>query len=85
LLFIWQAGILKPYRYGISFQYYFKGYANIFKQDNKLKSYKEILNLQGDSLYWNLRTKYINPSEIAQIYACAGNKGRTLDMLNMPS
>ena len=63
------------------FSIYFKGYANIFKQDNKLKSYKEILNLQGDSLYWNLRTKYINPSEIAQIYACAGNKGRTLDML----
>jgi TolB-like protein len=64
-----------------AFSIYFKGKANIFKQDNKLKSYVEILNLQGDNLARNLRTKYINPTEIAQIYACAGNKRRTLDML----
>jgi tetratricopeptide (TPR) repeat protein len=63
------------------FSIYFKGTTNIFKQDNKLKSYEEILNLQGDSLVRNLGTKYINPTEIAQIYACAGNKGRTIDML----
>jgi len=63
------------------FSNYFKGYPNEFKQDNKSKSYYEILNLQGDSLYRNLENKYINPTEIAQIYACAGNKGRTLDML----
>jgi tetratricopeptide (TPR) repeat protein len=60
---------------------YFVGSANVFKNHDKQKSYKELLNLQGDSLAANLKTRYINPTEIAQIYACAGNKGRTLDML----
>jgi hypothetical protein len=68
-----------------TFSIYIKGNANMFKKYNKdynkSKSYEEILNLQGDSLARNLRTKYINPTEIAQIYACAGNKRRTLDML----
>jgi TolB-like protein len=64
-----------------AFSIYFKGYANIFKLNKTLKSYKELLNLQGDSLARILKTKYFNPSEIAQIYACAGNKVRTLDML----
>jgi TolB-like protein len=60
---------------------YFVDNANMFKnRDNQLK-YVEILNLQGDSLSANLKTSYINPTEIAQIYACAENKGRTLDML----
>jgi TolB-like protein len=63
------------------FSIYFKGYANIFKQNDTLKSYKEVLNLQGDSLTGNLKTRYINPTEIAQIYACAGNRGKTLEML----
>jgi TolB-like protein len=63
------------------FSIYFKGYTNIFKQNNSLRSYKEVLNLQGDSLTGNLKTRYINPTEIAQIYACAGNRGKTLEML----
>ena len=63
------------------FSIYFDGYANIFKQNNSSKSYTEILNLQGDSLSGNLKNKYINPTEIAQIYACAGNREKTLDML----
>ena len=44
-------------------------------------SYKELLNQQGDSLAVNLKTRYINPTEIAQIYACAENRTGTLDML----
>jgi len=63
------------------FSIFFKGFANMFKQRNTSLSYAEILNLQGDSLSGNLKTKYINPTEIAQIYACAENKERTLDML----
>jgi TolB-like protein/Flp pilus assembly protein TadD len=63
------------------FTSFFKDNANMFKnRDNQLK-YVEILNLQGDSLAANLKTSYINPTEIAQIYACAENKDRTLDML----
>jgi type II secretory pathway component PulF len=64
-----------------TFSTYFKGNANMFKKYYNMKSYEEILNLQGDSLAKNLKTRYINPTEIAQIYACAENKGRTLDML----
>jgi TolB-like protein len=64
-----------------AFRNYFRGHPNIFAQKNKSMSYKEILNLQGDSLAANLKTRYINPTEIAQIYACAENKTRTLDML----
>ncbi len=62
---------------------YFKGHSNIFSQKNKSNNYKEILNLQGDSLVRNLETRYINPTEIAQIYACAENKSGTLDMLEL--
>jgi tetratricopeptide (TPR) repeat protein len=63
------------------FSIFFEDNANMFKdRDNQLE-YAEILNLQGDSLSANLKTSYINPTEIAQIYACAENKGRTLDML----
>ena len=60
---------------------YFKGYANVFKERDLSRSYEEILNLQGDSLAGNLKNRHINSTEIAQIYACAGNKVRTLDML----
>lgn len=60
---------------------YFTGHTNMFKNHDPLNSYEEILNLQGDSLFINLKTRYINPTEIAQIYACAGNKEKTIDML----
>jgi tetratricopeptide (TPR) repeat protein len=63
------------------FSIYFKDYPNIFKQNDTSKSYKEVLNIQGDSLIRNLKTRYINPTEIAQIYACAGNREKTLEML----
>jgi hypothetical protein len=39
------------------------------------------LTLQTDSLIKQSTTKFIEPGEIAQIYACAGNKERTLEML----
>jgi TolB-like protein len=63
------------------FSIYFKGYTNFFKQDNKARRYVEVLNLQADSLAQNLQTRYINPTEIAQIYACAENKIGTIEML----
>jgi len=64
-----------------AFSTYFKGHKNYFAQKNTSLSYKEILNLQGDSLAANLKTRYINPTEIAQIYACAENRAGTLEML----
>lgn len=63
------------------FSSYFAGSPNVFKNNDKQKSYEEILNLQGDSLVINQETNYINPTEIAQIYACAGNMQKTIDML----
>jgi len=63
-----------------AFSIFFKDRANVFRHRSKM-SYKETLNLQGDSLYGNIKTNYINPSEIAQIYACAENRESTLDML----
>jgi TolB-like protein len=63
------------------FSNYFKDYPNVFKQRDLSWSYEQLLNIQGDSLAGNLENRHINSSEIAQIYACAGNKERTLDML----
>jgi TolB-like protein len=63
------------------YRLYFKGHVNMFKKNDASRSYQEILNLQGDSLAANLKTNYINPTEIAQIYACAGNREKTLEML----
>ncbi len=59
----------------------FKGYANVFDQGYATGGLTGALNLQADSLVKQLNTKFILPWEIAQIYACAGNKERTLDML----
>ena len=59
----------------------FKGFANVFDQGYANGGLASALNLQADSLAKQSKTKFIEPSEIAQIYACAGNKERTLDML----
>ena len=59
----------------------FKGYANVFDQGYAKGGLTGALNLQADSLVKKSMTKFIEPSEIAQIYACAGNKERTLEML----
>jgi TolB-like protein len=59
----------------------FKGYANVFDQGYANGGLTGALNLEADSLVKQSKTKFILPWEIAQIYACAGNKERTLDML----
>jgi TolB-like protein/lipoprotein NlpI len=59
----------------------FKGYANVFDQGYINGGLTGALNLQADSLVKKSNTKFISPCEIAQIYACAGNKERTLGML----
>jgi TolB-like protein len=59
----------------------FKGYANVFDQGYTKGGLTGALNLQADSLVKKSKTKFILPGEIALLYACAGNKERTLDML----
>ncbi len=59
----------------------FKGYANVFDQGYANGGLTGALNLEADSLVKQSKTKFILPFEIAQIYACAGNKERTLEML----
>ena len=59
----------------------FKGFANVFDQGYANGGLTGALNLEADSLVKQSKTKFILPWEIAQIYACAGNKERTLDML----
>ncbi len=59
----------------------FKDFVHVFDQVNAKADYISILNLEADTLVAQSKTKFINPSEIALIYACAGNKERTLDML----
>jgi TolB-like protein len=57
------------------------GYANVFDQGYTKGGLTGALNLQADSLVKKSKIKFIEPCEIAQIYACAGNKGLTLEML----
>ena len=59
----------------------FKGYAYVFDQGYANGGLTGALNLQADSLVKQSKTKFIEPSEIALLYACAGNKERTLEML----
>jgi TolB-like protein len=59
----------------------FKGYANVFDEGYANAGLTGALNLEADSLVKQSNTKFILPWEIAQIYACAGNKERTLEML----
>ncbi len=60
---------------------YLKDYANVFDQGYANGGLTGALNLQADSLVKKSKTKFILPFEIAQLYACAGNKERTLEML----
>ena len=59
----------------------FKGYANVFDQGYANGGLTGALNLQADSLVKQSKTKFIEPCEMAQLYACAGNKERALEML----
>jgi TolB-like protein len=65
----------------VDYSTFFKGYANVFDQGYANGGLAGALNLQADSLVIQSKTKFIEPGEIAQIYACAGNKERTLEML----
>src|SRR5664280_1718893 len=59
----------------------FKGYANVFDQGYANGGITGALNLEADSLVKKSKTKFIIPGEMALLYACAGNKERTLDMM----
>ncbi len=65
----------------VDYSIYFKGYANVFDQGFTKAGLTGALNLEADSLVKQSNTKFILPCEIAQLYACAGNKERTLEML----
>jgi len=65
----------------VYYRTFFKGYANVFDQGYANGGLTGALNLQADCLVKQSKTKFIEPSEIAQLYACAGNKERTLEML----
>ena len=65
----------------VDYSTYLKGYANVFDQGYANGGLTGALNLQADSLVKKSKTKFILPCEIAQLYACAGNKERTLEML----
>jgi TolB-like protein len=65
----------------VDYNTYFKGYANVFDQGYANGGLTGALNLQADSLVKESSTKFILPCEIAQLYACAGNKERTLELL----
>ncbi len=65
----------------VDFSTFLKGYANVFDQGYANGGFTGALNLEADSLVKQSKTKFILPCEIAQLYACAGNKERTLEML----
>jgi TolB-like protein/Tfp pilus assembly protein PilF len=60
----------------------FKDFVHVFDQANSKANYFSTLNLEADTLVAQSKTKFINPTEIALIYACTGNKERALDMLD---
>jgi hypothetical protein len=51
-------------------------------QVNTKADYISTLNHEADTLVAQSKTKFINPTEIALIYACTGNKERAMDMLD---
>jgi len=59
----------------------FNNFTHVFDQGYAKAGYVGALNLEADTLVAQSKTTYINPTEIAILYACAGNKKRALDML----
>jgi tetratricopeptide (TPR) repeat protein len=59
----------------------FKDFANVFDKGYAKGGYPGALNLEADTLVVQSKTAYFLPTEIAILYACAGNKKRALDML----
>ena len=60
----------------------FKDFVHVFDQVNAKADYASILNLEADTLVAQSKTKFINPTEIALIYACVGNKEQAMDLLD---
>jgi hypothetical protein len=60
----------------------FNNFMHVFDQANAKADYVSILNLEADTLVAQSKTKLINPTEIALIYACTGNKERAMNMLD---
>jgi TolB-like protein/Tfp pilus assembly protein PilF len=60
----------------------FKDFVHVFDLVNTKADYASILNLEADTLVAQSKTKLILPTEIAFVYACAGNKDRAMDMLD---
>jgi adenylate cyclase len=58
----------------------YQDFNHVFYQFEKL-GYTNTLNLEGDTLLSQSKSKYIPPADIAYIYSLAGNKERTLDCL----
>jgi len=59
----------------------FKNFTHVFDHGYVKANYVDALNREADTLVAQSTTTYINPTEIALLYACAGNKKRALDML----
>jgi tetratricopeptide (TPR) repeat protein len=59
----------------------FKDFVHVFDQGYAKAGYTGALNLEADTLIAQSKTYYIDPWEMACIYACAGNKERTIDLL----
>jgi len=60
----------------------YQDFDHVFNQFEKL-GYTDTLNLEGDTLLSQSKSKYIPPADIAYIYSLAGNKERTLDCLKL--
>jgi tetratricopeptide (TPR) repeat protein len=60
----------------------FKDFVHVFDRVNDTANYISILNLEADTLVAQSKTKFINPTEISLVYACAGNIERAMDMLD---
>ena len=61
----------------------FNNFIHVFDQGYAKGGLEGALNFEADTLVSQSRTKNINPFEIALIYACAGNRERTLEMLEL--
>jgi TolB-like protein/Tfp pilus assembly protein PilF len=61
----------------------FKDFIHVFDQGYAKGGYTGALELEADTLVAQSKTNFINPFEIALLYACAGNKVRTMDMLEL--
>jgi TolB-like protein len=60
---------------------FFKDFAHVFDKGYAQGGYIGALNLEADTLVAQSKTAYFLPTEIAILYACAGNKKSALDML----